>query len=162
MKKQLAIAISAIAAFAVIVAGVAFLVFNISKDNEPTVGPGGGITYFKYEFGSYFGGEYTFFIKKDNSKITYKAIGGNGADLNVSREINDQELSGLAQIVDDYGVDKWNGFNQSDNDIMDGYSFELEITYANGKEIKAEGYNKYPDGYDAAHEKLKEYLLSIK
>ena len=50
---------------------------------------------------------------------------------------------------------------ESENGILDGYDFELEIKYKDGKEVKAHGYEEYPDNYSEAHKSLEKYFASF-
>ena len=56
---------------------------------------------------------------------------------------------------------KWNGFDETDKDILDGYSFELIVKYKDDSTLKAYGYMKYPDEYNIGHEALTNFLESI-
>lgn len=120
------------------------------------------ITYFKYEYGSYGGGYYDYTINSEVGKMIFTAKGYNGVELNISKEINKSKLEELSKIIVDQSIDKWNGFDNSDSNAMDGYSFELKVDYKNGDEITANGYMKYPPNYETAHQKLVSFLESIK
>ena len=119
------------------------------------------ITSFKYEYGSFSGGYYNYTINTENGKVLFNANGYSGVELNINKEITQSDLERLSKVITDNGIDKWNGFNKSDSNAMDGYSFELKITYKNGEEITAYGYMKYPPNYETAHQKLVNFLESI-
>lgn len=53
----------------------------------------------------------------------------------------------VAETLFRLGVEKWNGFCESDPHALDGESFSLEIVLANGNKITAHGCNAYPNGY---------------
>ena len=54
------------------------------------------------------------------------------------------ELAGKLQQI---GVSAWNGFNETDPDVLDGSSFSLEIELVDGSIITAHGSNAYPKNY---------------
>lgn len=91
------------------------------------------ITYFKYEYGSYGSGYYDYTINTENGKVLFNANGYSGAELNINKVITQSDLERLSKVITDNGIDKWNGFNKSDSNAMDGYSFELKITYKSGE-----------------------------
>lgn len=59
-------------------------------------------------------------------------------------------MEGLSEIVDAYGLRKWNGFNKSSSMVQDGYGFDLHVGFDNGSSITASGSNRFPEGYDVA------------
>jgi len=76
---------------------------------------------------------------------------------------NDVEYTADAAVLDDagcllamYGVQAWNGFSGSDPRVLDGESFRLEITFADGSVIAANGSNRFPPDYRAVMDALGE------
>ena len=120
------------------------------------------IISFTYGFGSFTGGYYKYKINVVDNKVMFNATGFNGVELDISKEIDSTYLIQLSNIINDNKIYEWDGFDKSDNSILDGYGFSLEISYENGETIKAGGYMKYPKGYDSAHENLFNFLQSIK
>ena len=88
-------------------------------------------------------------------------VGGNGVELSINQEISDDKLEELSRIINDNKIYEWNGFGKSEDGILDGYTFELEIKYKDGKEVKAHGYEKYPGNYSEAHKSLENYFASF-
>ena len=87
--------------------------------------------------------------------------GGNGVELDLNKEISDDKLEELSRIIDDNKIYEWDGFNEDNDGILDGYSFGLKVEYADGRKIAAEGYEKYPNNYKQAHRSLTKYLESF-
>lgn len=114
----------------------------------------GNITRFKYSYGSYNSGYYNYDIIVDNGIVTLNAKGYNGIDLNINKEIDSLYLIELAQIINEKDIYKWNTFAESDDSVLDGASFSIEVYYSDGKELKASGYMKYPQDYKKCHEAL--------
>lgn len=50
-------------------------------------------------------------------------------------------------ILEEYGVGGWAGFSGHDPNVLDGKSFRLEATLADGTRIEAHGENKFPPNY---------------
>lgn len=59
-----------------------------------------------------------------------------------------EELTGIIEGAD---IASWDGFRGSTPYVLDGESFSLSLTYADGTNVYASGENRFPDGYhDAA------------
>ena len=120
------------------------------------------ITEFKYEFGGGWTTTYTYEIKKVDNKYSFKATESLKDSETVLKEISKKDVEKLEDIIKKYEIDKWNGFNDSDNDIMDGTYFSLDVKYDSGSVIKAYGYMKSPDNYQEAHNALVDFLNGLK
>lgn len=108
----------------------------------------GEIVSFSFGSGSYFGGYTDYDIERIGSKTArYTAKGYNMSDLDVEKTIDAKYLDELQKIIERNNVAAWDGFDKSDNDIMDGASFTLHVVYENGRTIDAHGYMKYPVNY---------------
>ncbi len=53
------------------------------------------------------------------------------------------------EIMNKYDVANWDGFDMSNQNVMDGPSFTFKATINSGKTINAHGYARTPNGYDA-------------
>lgn len=60
---------------------------------------------------------------------------------------DDNVRNEIKKLMEKYHVDKWNGFDKSDNNVLDGNSFSLSIEMQNGETITAYGYMKWPLNY---------------
>lgn len=121
----------------------------------------GNIVEFHYNYGSYNSGYYYYSITKENDKFIFSAEGYNNVNLNINKEIDKSNLKRLAKIINANNINKWNGFNESNDDILDGNHFYLKVEYDDGKTIEASGYMKYPKNYDKGDKALKEFLNSF-
>lgn len=65
------------------------------------------------------------------------------ADFEEDQDLYDK----VNQLINDYGIDQWDGFSGSDPRVADGDTFELEMILTNGQEINANGSNAYPENY---------------
>ena len=119
------------------------------------------IISFKYNYGSYHSGYYEYSIILEDDKAMFRANGSNGVDLYIDKEIDKSYFEKLAKVINDNKIYKWNGFDETDKDILDGYSFELIVKYKDDSTLKAYGYMKYPDEYNIGHEALTNFLESI-
>ena len=62
-------------------------------------------------------------------------------------ELDAADVAALAEMIDDCGLWSWNGFGESNPDVLDGERFSMYAMFADGRELSAWGSNAYPDGY---------------
>ena len=58
------------------------------------------------------------------------------------------------EAIDTCDVASWDGFNESDYDVLDGENFRLEIGFSDGTSVLARGDNAFPDNYSNAMEEI--------
>ena len=149
-----------VGAIAVLLAGIAaaiLLVGNAMNTRD------GKIISFSYSHGSGMGGfeEYMVF-KKDNSVILKYQCMGCFEEENVEKKIDAKYLDDLAGIINDYKIAKWDGFDQSDDGVLDGDGFTLKVEYDDKKSIEAHGYMKYPGNYKEARDVILDKLEEVR
>ena len=54
-----------------------------------------------------------------------------------------------------YNVNKWDGFNKSDKNVLDGNSFSFSYSNTDNKSIEAHGYMKWPNNYREFRDEIK-------
>ena len=69
-------------------------------------------------------------------------------------------LEELRDLVFRYGVDGWDGFNESDPYVLDGEGFTLQLRFDDGTEVRAYGSNAFPPQYFTAMAALRERIES--
>ena len=71
----------------------------------------------------------------------------------------------LENLLKEYRVNKWYGFNKSDKLVLDGNSFELYVKMEENNQIDASGYMKWPKNYKEFKENVvvmfKEYMSKV-
>ena len=75
--------------------------------------------------------------------------------------VDDAFLGRLRKIIEDNDVGSWNGFNKSNQHVLDGNSFDLKIIMKNEKSIKAYGYMKWPDNYNKVASEFDNLFMSL-
>ncbi|MBO4855256.1 hypothetical protein J5500_02515 [Candidatus Saccharibacteria bacterium] len=158
--KQFKIAAIIIGAIAVVIAIVAVIVFGIGSSRHER---NGGIVSFSYSHGSGMGGYVDYTLKKQDNLALYSAkCMGCMNNFDVNKTIDSSYLGKIADIVKKYEMGKWDGFNESDDGILDGSGFTLKIEYDDERKIEAHGYMKYPSNYREATEELTNLLDEIR
>ena len=62
-------------------------------------------------------------------------------------EISEEEIKEIIKLLNDNKVSKWNGFDKSDINVLDGDGFSFNLKTKDDKEIKASGYMMWPENY---------------
>ena len=75
-----------------------------------------------------------------------------------SREFDAALAAGLRQVVEECGLEAWDGFHESDPDVLDGESFSMELGYADGSAVYASGQNAFPERYREAVDRIEAIL----
>lgn len=76
-------------------------------------------------------------------------------------EISTEIVDKIESIFKKYEVQKWDGFNKSDQNVLDGNSFSLSIGFMNKERISASGYMMYPKNYREVANELDEIFMNI-
>ncbi len=105
-----------------------------------------GMTSLSYDFGSYNEGYYEFQLYYENSIPFIQAKGSNGVQLSYKHEIEKEKIIALEEALNQENVAAMDGFHKRDKNILDGYSFSLDIQYS-GDELSSSGYMRYPKNY---------------
>ena len=66
----------------------------------------------------------------------------------------------LVRIMDEYNVQSWDGFDESDENVLDGEFFGFSAALTNGVTIRADGDNSFPEHYFQASGEIEELLAS--
>jgi len=83
--------------------------------------------------------------------------GGLIVDITVDEPVLEQ----LGEIADKYQLNKWDGFDKSNQHVMDGNQFSLSVTLTDGKTISAHGNNRFPDGFGDAKQEICELFEGL-
>ena len=134
----------------VVVVTALSIILNKKKEEQRYTGE---IVSFSFHHGSYFAGYANYNIEQKDGKVFYTAKGYNSLNFDINKEIDD--------VIQKYNVASWNGFNKSDDGVMDGYSFSLKVVYENGAELTASGYMKYPNNYNEATDEFSRIFEEI-
>ncbi len=62
----------------------------------------------------------------------------------------------LKEILYEFNVDSWNGFDKKSEGVMDGAGFTLHVVFSDGSGIEANGYMEWPEHYGISSEAILE------
>ena len=101
-----------------------------------------GLQMFEYNYGSFNDGEWNFKIIYEKNKYLFTAVGYNGVDIDTEKYVSQDVIEELERIIISNNILSWNGFDNRDQDILDGYGFRLRVEYYDDTVISACGYEK--------------------
>ena len=76
-------------------------------------------------------------------------------------EVDNSFIQKLEEILKKYHVEKWNGFNKHDKNVLDGDSVSLNIRMENNDYLSASGYMKWPNNYGNVRGELDTIFMNI-
>ncbi len=92
---------------------------------------------------------------KDSYKITVKKV-NEPPESAITKKVSIDFVQELENILKKYNVEKWDGFNKSDPNVLDGSSFSITINMTDGNHINAHGYMMYPKDYGKVVKEIEE------
>ena len=92
--------------------------------------------------------------EEDKCMLTIKPNGFPEEDAR-TYDVDDKSIKEVINILNKYEVSKWDGFQKSDKNVLDGNSFSFSLTTKDGKNISASGYMMWPDNYGIVKNELK-------
>jgi len=113
--------------------------------------------------GSFHGGTADFAITKIDGDYFFTASGGNGLEMFVETPqwIPSQEVDTLRHIMEAGGVGAWDGFYGSDENVLDGFGFNLSVEMEGDISINARGYERFPENFDEVFPLLSSHLADM-
>ena len=97
----------------------------------------------------------------DKCTVKIKPLGEDEEDAK-EYNISKKDLERIEKVLKDNHVEKWNGFNKNDKNVLDGDSFSMSITTREGEEIDAHGYMKWPTNYGEVKTELDKIFEDIR
>lgn len=76
-------------------------------------------------------------------------------------ELDGEDVELLRALIDEFDLWSWNGFQKSNSQVLDGDSFGLSASFADGTELSAWGSNAYPKGYSAGAQAICAYFEAL-
>ncbi len=93
---------------------------------------------------------YSYSLTQEEDGVHFHAELFAGRPCTIDALIDEPALEELGAIAGKYHLAEWDGFHKSDSSILDGASFSLYMTLADGKSISAHGSNSFPPHYGDA------------
>ncbi|MBQ3049592.1 MAG: hypothetical protein IJC94_06520 [Oscillospiraceae bacterium] len=105
---------------------------------------------FRYSYGAMSNAYVVYTLTNEDGSYT-ATIKPKGApeEEKLEFEVDESFAKELEAFLAENEVGRWNGFQKSNKTAADGKSFSLYITMADGSEVDARGYMKWPKNYNA-------------
>ena len=76
-------------------------------------------------------------------------------------EVDKSVIDKIAEVLKKYEVNKWNGFDKTDQGVLDGDSFSLSVGLEDNKSISAHGYMMWPEHYRDVVSEISSIFMDI-
>lgn len=123
-----------------------------------------GVNAFYYSYNASIGGDsYSYSVIEEDGKHFFVYESMLYPDYGeITREVDEEFLEKLTQLYLDCHLASWDGFNKTNEFVMDGDGFSLDITFQDGQSLQARGSNCTPDGYKDFCAKMEELFSTVK
>ncbi len=75
-----------------------------------------------------------------------------------AQKLDDATVQKIEALISEYGLESWDGFDESNEYVLDGEDFSLNIRFGDGTQITASGNNAFPPDYFEAMGSIEEIL----
>ena len=110
-------------------------------------------TFSVYRYGEIRYDSYSIFLDEDGYHIS--------VNDEESLPIDGETVQMLVEVIEEYNVSSWDGFDETNENVLDGEGFSLEIGFTDGTSVKALGDNAFPDQYADAMGEMWDILTHI-
>ncbi len=86
---------------------------------------------------------------------------GVGEEDKLETEVTIDLLEEITKILKKYEVNKWDGFDKTDQGVLDGDSFSFLVSFNNDKSIHASGYMMWPKNYRNVRDEISTLFMNI-
>ena len=100
-------------------------------------------------------------IMEDGKYIVEIKPYGVDEDDKLEIEVEKPIIEKISNVLKKYEVNKWDGFNKSDQGVLDGDSFSFSLTLNNDKTIHASGYMRWPDHFRDVRDAISPIFMEI-
>lgn len=110
-------------------------------------------TFSAYRYGEISYDSYSIFLDEDGYQIS--------VNDEESLPIDEETVQMLVEVIEEYNVSSWDGFDKTNENVLDGEGFSLEIGFTDGTSVKALGDNAFPEQYADAMGEMWDILTNI-
>ena len=116
---------------------------------------------FSYNNGYALNSDVLYKIECSDKCITTIVPYGTSRDDQKEFIVDKSVLEDIEKVLNKYNVEKWNGFNKVDKNVLDGNSFSIYIKMSDGSKVEASGYMMWPNNYSNVKEELDKIFNNI-
>ena len=111
------------------------------------------LTFSVYRYGEIRYDSYSIFLDEDSYHIS--------VNDEEPQSMDEETVQMLMEVIEAYNVSSWDGFDETNENVLDGEGFSLEIGFTDGTSVKALGDNAFPDQYADAMGEMWDILSHI-
>ena len=110
-------------------------------------------TFSVYRYGEISYDSYSIFLDEDGYHIS--------VNDEESQFMDEETVQTLMEVIEAFNVSSWDGFDETNENVLDGEGFSLEIGFTDGTSVKALGDNAFPEQYADAMGEMWDILTNI-
>ena len=111
------------------------------------------LTFSVYRYGEIRYDSYSIFLDEDGYHIS--------VNDEEPQSMDEETVQKLMEVIEAYNVSSWDGFDETNENVLDGEGFSLEIGFTDGTSVKALGDNAFPEQYADAMGEMWDILTNI-
>ena len=111
------------------------------------------LTFSVYRYGEIRYDSYSIFLDEDSYHIS--------VNDEEPQSMDEETVQMLMEVIEAYNVSSWDGFDETNENVLDGEGFSLESGFTDGTSVKALGDNAFPDQYADAMGEMWDILSHI-
>lgn len=116
---------------------------------------------YHYTMGTAFNADVLYELNCEDKCIALVKAYGESEEDAKEYNVDSDFVSKLSQILNENNVGAWDGFNESDNMVLDGDSFSISV-HSSEKNYSATGYMRWPKDYAKVKEEINDLFNSLK
>jgi hypothetical protein len=118
--------------------------------------------HYSYSVGYYMNASYSYDIeKKDDKYIVSIKDAGMPEEKARKYTVEKGKIQQFESLLNEIEIYRWNGFQKSDKNVLDGNSFSLSIWLENKENISASGYMMWPSHYTEKKAVIENWFFKI-
>lgn len=143
-----------------LVGGAIMFLFNKLKNKEIEITDIKSL-HLGYSTGTMIYSNVSYDLKLEDDKYIGEIKPNNVSDEEkINVEMKNEDIEKIIKLLKDNHVGRWDGFNKSDQYVLDGNSFSFNVYFTNNTSISASGYMMYPDNYRKVEKELDNIFMS--
>ena len=132
------------------------------EDTPPNDFEWGDIIQFSIASGSFDLGDLFYSIIMLDGEYIFSAEGVNGLELFVEPQpIPFDEVDALRRLLEESGIEAWNGFEGSNPYVDGGFGFNMGFELENGSSLEAWGHENFPENFNTIYPVLSFHLADM-
>lgn len=94
-------------------------------------------------------------FKIEDGRVTYENF---DEGVKEKKKLDNKTASEIIELLDRLDIYSWDGYKETDEEVLDGKGFTLFVTMADGTNISASGDNCFPENYQEFEDAIRSFM----